>query len=220
MMQTMTDLATVVGCNAKALRGSATLDDVAKAARRYGLNWTTGRVSDLEHGRVSPTLPTLVALALALAEVRGANLTLRDLVATDEAISLTSDLSVTSDELQRFLTGDEVSLDDRYLAEIIDRAKGALTEARKRLPPHLARRRVPVGVTRQVTRDYGEPESLLARDLGLDDKTLIAAMAALWQKSYSAARDELAGPSANAQKKGQVARKLKAELKAELDGEN
>jgi hypothetical protein len=71
-----------------------------------------------------------------------------------------------------------------------------------------------VGVTRQVTRDYGEPESLLARDLGLDDKTLIAAMAALWQMSYSAKRDDLAGPAANTQKKGRAARQLKAELRA------
>jgi hypothetical protein len=93
-----------------------------------------------------------------------------------------------------------------------------LTEARKRLPPHLARRRVPVGVTRQVARDYGKPESLLARDVGLD--SLIAAMAAVWQKSSNAKRDDLAGPDANAQKKGRVARELKAELKAVLDGES
>ncbi len=218
MIRTVTDLATVVGCNAKALRASATLNEVAKAARRYGLNWTTGRVSDLEHGRVSPTLPTLVALALALAEVRGANLTLRDLVATDDSISLTSDLSVTRDELQRFLTGDEVRLDDRYLAEIIPSAKGALTEARKSWPARL--QRVRVGLMRQLRRDYGEPEQLLERDLGLDRDRLIAEMAALWGKSYSAQRDELAGPGANAQKKGRVARQLKAELRAMLDGEN
>jgi hypothetical protein len=202
------------------VRGSATLDDVAKAARGVGLNWTTGRVSDLEHGRMSPTLPTLVAVALALAEVRGESITLGDLVRSDENISLTKDLSVTSDELQRFLTGDKVSVDDRYLSEIIDSAKGALTGARKRLPPNLARRRIPMGIVRQVHRDYGEPESLLARDLGLDSETLVWAMAALWRMSYSAKRDELAGPGANAQKKGRVARELKAELKAVLDGES
>ena len=77
---------------------------------------------------------------------------------------------------------------------------------------------MPVGVRRQVARDYGEPESLLARDLGIDRETLIAAMAAQWRKSYSAERDQRAGAGANAQKKGRVARELKAELKAVLDG--
>jgi hypothetical protein len=217
---TVADLAAIVGHNARTLRGSATLDDVAKAARGVGLNWTTGRVSDLEYGRVSPTLPTLVAVALALAEVRGESITLADLVRSDENISLTKDLTVTGDELQRFLSGDKVSVDDRYLAEIIDGAKGALTEARKRLPPNLQRRRVSMGIVRQVHRDYGEPESLLARDLGLDSETLIWAMAALWRMSYSAKRDQRAGTGANAQKKGRVARELKAEMRAALDGES
>ena len=55
-------LAHVVGRNVRRLRdgAAATLDDVAKAARENGLrNWGTGRVSDLEHGKVSPTLATL-----------------------------------------------------------------------------------------------------------------------------------------------------------------
>ena len=43
-------------------------------------------------------------------------------------------------------------------------------------------------------------------------------MAAQWRKSYSAERDQRAGAGANAQKKGRVARELKAELKAVLDG--
>jgi hypothetical protein len=214
------DLPAIVGRNAKMLRGAATLDDVAKAARRYGLkNWGTGRVSDLEHGRVSPTVQTLVALALALAEVRGDTLTLGDLVNSDERIALTGDLTVTNTELQGFLAGGVVSLDERYLSEIVDSAKGAFSpEVRQGWPPRLDR--VRVGLMRQVNRDYGEPETLLARDLGLDRQRLVAEMAALWAKSYGAERNLRAGPAANAQKKGRVARELKAELKAVLDGES
>jgi hypothetical protein len=128
-------------------------------------------------------------------------------------------IEAASDELQGFLAGREVTLDDRYLAEIVEGAKSALSpDARKGWPPRL--QRVRVGVMRQLRHDYGEPEQLLERDLGLDRDRLIADMAALWGKSYSAQRDELAGPGANAQKKGRVARELKAELRRVLDGES
>ena len=98
----------VIGENARRLRGHATADDVAKAARRYGLNWGTGRISDLEHGRVSPTLPTLAALALALSDVRDAKVTLGELIVSDETIALTPALNATSDQLRRFLGGGDM----------------------------------------------------------------------------------------------------------------
>ena len=76
------------------------------------------------------TLQTLIAVALALAKVRGANLTLGDLVRCDEKIALTTDLSVTDDELQGFLAGREVSVEHRHLGEVIDSAKDALARAK------------------------------------------------------------------------------------------
>ncbi|OBC03020.1 hypothetical protein [Mycobacterium sp. 852002-40037_SCH5390672] len=66
----------------------------------------------------------------------------------------------------------------------------------------------------------GEPEERLARGSVLDHSRLAAEMLAQWGKSFSAKRDELAGPEANAQKKGRIARALKAELKAVLDGDD
>ena len=74
------DLSEVLAVNARQLRGAATLDDVAKAVRRYGTSWTPGKVSDLEHGRVSPTLPTLVIVALSLSDVCGRLVTVAELV--------------------------------------------------------------------------------------------------------------------------------------------
>jgi hypothetical protein len=79
---------------------------------------------------------------------------------------------------------------------------------------------VSVGLLRQVYSDYGEPELLVERELGADRDRLVAAMAALWGQSYSAERDERAGRGANAQKKGRVARQLKADLKAVLNGDD
>ena len=202
----------VIGENARRLRGDATADDVAKAARRYGLNWGTGRISDLEHGRVSPTLPTLAALALALSDVRDANVTLGDLIESNETIALTTALNVTSGQLRRFLGGGDMF--DFALPSPGD----AMAELRDQWPVRL--QRVTAGALMRLLSDYGEPEERLARDFGLDRERLAAEMAALWRRSFHAERDRRAGADANAQKKGRVARELKAELRTVLDGDD
>ena len=86
--------------------------------------------------------------------------------------------------------------------------------------PARLKEKVSVGLLRQVYADYGEPEQLLEREFGINRDRLVAEMAALWKKSFHAERDRLAGPGANAQKKGRVARQLKADLKAVLDGDD
>lgn len=202
----------VIGENARRLRGDATADDVAKAARRYGLNWGTGRISDLEHGRVSPTLPTLAALVLALGDVREANVTLGDLIDSAETISLTTTLKITSDQLRRFLAGGDM------FEFALPSASDAMAELRDQWPVRL--HGVPAGALMRLLGDFGEPEERLARDLGLDRERLAAEMAVLWRRSYHAERDRRAGVDANAQKKGRVARELKAELRTVLDGDD
>ncbi len=205
-------LRNVIGENARRLRGDATADDVAKAARRYGLNWGTGRISDLEHGRVSPTLPTLAALALALGDVRDARVTLGELIASDQNIALTTALNLTSDQLRRFLAGGDMF--EFALASPRD----WIAELRDQWPARL--HEVPAGALMRLLGDFGEPEERLARDLGLNRERLAAEMAALWRRSYHAERDRRAGVDANAQKKGRVARALKAELRTVLDGDD
>jgi hypothetical protein len=211
------DASTALGRNARALRGSASLDDVARAARRYGLTWNVGRVSDLEYGRVSPRIDALIPLALALAEVSGQEITLGDLLRSDENITLTKNLTVTNDELQGFLRGATVSVDERYMAEAIQAARAAL-KARDDWPPRL--KRVKHGVFVDVWQDYGAAEQLLARDLGIDRDQLTAEMAALWGRAFHVERDAIAGEGASAQKRGNVARTLKAQLKARIDGDH
>ena len=197
---------------------SATLDDVARAARRHGANWTPGKVSDLEHGRVFLTLPTLVITALALTNVRKGNVTVADLVESDENIVMAKGFDVTSDELKAILSGDKDAY-NRLVRQAVDRASAGAKAAIESWPARL-QEGVSVGELRDVYADYGEPEQLLERDLGVDRDRLVAEMAALWGRSFHAERDRLAGPGANAQKKGRVARKLKADLKAVLDGDD
>ncbi len=217
-------LARVIGINARRLRGDATADEVAKAARRYGLNWGTGRISDLEHGRVSPTLPTLIALALALAQARHATLTLGDLVECDEKIELTSDLIVGSEELKGFLAGAEIGATQQDWANVVETVNllgAALSRMTKGWPTRL----LPLTAERlekiqRIKHDYGEPEARLAREFGFTRMRMLAEMAEHWGRTFSAERDRRAGTGANAQSKGRVARQLKAELRAVLDGDN
>lgn len=214
------DLATVVARSARELRGDANLDDVAKVARACGLNWGTGRISDLEHGKVSPTLSTMVVLAMIFSELRGEPVTLGDLVRRDENITVTPRISVTSEELRDYLSGDVVTAADQYRREggtaIASVVRG---EYRENWPDRL-HDEPPTPAIMRMLGQIGEPEERLARELNIDRTRLAAEMLALWGRSFSAERDQLAGPEANAQKKGRVARALKADLRAVLDGDD
>ena len=214
------DLATVVGRSAKELRGDATLDDVAKVARACGLNWGTGRISDLEHGKVSPTLPTMVALALIFSELRGEQVSLGDLVRGDERITVTTRISVTSDELRGYLSGAAVTAAGQHRREVGAALESVLGDEYREHWPSRLQDAPPTPAIMRMLGEIGEPEERLARELSIDRTRLAAEMLALWRKSFSAERDRLAGPDANAQKKGRAARALKAELRAVLDGDN
>jgi hypothetical protein len=87
-------------------------------------------------------------------------------------------------------------------------------------PRHRQLRHITHGLFVEVWRDYGESEEYLARDLGLDRDRLTAEMCVLWGRAFHVERDTIAGAGVTKQKRGQVARTLKAQLKAVLDGDN
>jgi hypothetical protein len=168
---------------------------------------------------VSPRIDALIPLAMALAEVSGQEITLGDLLRSDENITLTKSLTVTNDELQGFLRGAAVSINvERYAAEAIKAGLAALKALKENWPPRL--KGAKSGVLASVWRDYGAAEQLLARDLGIDRDQLIAEMAVLWGRAFHVERDAIAGEGASAQKRGNVARTLKAQLKARIDGDD
>lgn len=71
----------------------------------------------------------------------------------------------------------------------------------------------------RVFRDLREADLRLCKSIGVERDIGAAAMAKLWGRTFTAQRDRLAGPAANAQRKGQISRHLKAELeKAIRDG--
>lgn len=226
-MESGVELATVVGLNARRIRteAGATLEDVAKAARSEGLtSWGGGRVSDLEHGRVSPTLPTLVALCLALGAVRRLPLTLADLLHHHGPVEITGSLAIRGAALARFVGGEPVELtvgdvpglSDADVTEVVAGGVLKLTEG---IPEHLGDLD-----TKQVLaalQRSGEAEQRIAKRLGVTPFKVAAASAYLYAgATASEERDRRAGGEASAQKRGRIAREIRAELKGALDGDN
>lgn len=217
-------LAELVGRNARRLRGDATADQLAKATRREGLNWGTGRISDLEHGRVSPTLSMMVALAAALQTVSGTPVTLADLVEHDGLVQVTTTRTVKSVALQRFLRGEPVEfvIGDMPNAEELEAEFNAAiarwVAERAKLPKILGR--TPAETVMEVQRHAGETEARIAKALGVPASAVAAASAHLWGRTLSAERDRLAGENANAQDRGRITRQLRAEIQAVLDGDD
>ncbi|OBK88221.1 hypothetical protein A5648_02115 [Mycolicibacter sinensis] len=67
----------------------------------------------------------------------------------------------------------------------------------------------------------GLPEDRLAKRLNITREQLAQACWSLWKKSFTEERDERAGPEANAQHRGQVARIMQAEIERYIaDGLN
>lgn len=212
-------LAAVVGANAQRLRvdHGVTTDQLARTASVYGLKWSDSRVSAMERGKVAPTLPTLFALAQALGDVTGERVSIVDLVWSDGWVELNPDLIVRGDALTSALSGAPIHLTAGDVFGAVDRMKTQipkLLSELKELPEHLDD--TPITAIEQAERHAGVTEERVAKDLGIGMVRMHHESAYLWGDSFSRERDRRAGPDANAQKKGQITRQMKAELKESL----
>ena len=203
------------------LRAGVTLEEVAKAARHYGLKWTANKVNAFETGGVSASLSTLYAVAAALNDVTERDVTLADLFIGSGKVVVNDRVTVPVGKVRAAVTGAPVEVTLRELTGEYERAVAAAEEIRAReesWPPTL--QRVTHGAYRAVLAEFSDSDLRLARALGVDRSTAAAAMAVTWGKTFVARRDELAGPDANAQKRGRIARELTAQLKEVLDGDD
>lgn len=195
-------LAEVAGRNARALRQGASinLQDLARAMRPYGLEWSTGRVGDFESGRAAPNLATLLVVAAALGDVIGRSVTLVDLFNGKGDVAINDKLAIPLARLRTVLPGGVILPYSVPLADATFEAVGSVN-------PELYRR---------VRGDFREADERICKSLGIDPHVGAAAMSTLWKQTFVAERDSRAGPKANAQRRGQVSRKLKAELQEAL----
>jgi transcriptional regulator with XRE-family HTH domain len=208
-------VAKVVGEGAREIRLDAgiTLEEIARAAQRYGLPWTSGRVGDFESGRTAPSLPTLVAAAAALGEAIGRPVSLAELVTGRGQVQINDKLSLEKSALRDALSGDSVRASPiRLIPAAIRKAQEILNKNTQtaRWPERL--RAVKPDVRFGVLRDFSESDARMCKNIGVDHVLGAAAMAALWGRTFSTERDHRAGQDANAQRRGQISRQLKAEL--------
>ncbi|WP_168706584.1 helix-turn-helix domain-containing protein [Gordonia paraffinivorans] len=200
-------ISTVLGQNVRRLRTDRGLkaEDLAKPLRDFSPSWSSARIADLEKGRVSPTVATLFVLSYAFTEL-GDPVTVGDLIRSDGYVQvgrLPIDAGTVADAFDgspaRLTVGDVMGL------------TFSLPDMKFSGP------NVAVKDLKRVLSDSGETEKKIAKQFGLTATELAAHSVRLWDKSFSARRDELAGPDANAQKRGRVSRELKAELQERLD---
>ncbi|UPW02862.1 hypothetical protein M1C57_14235 [Rhodococcus pyridinivorans] len=190
--ETAPTIAEIVGRNAQRLRGERKIEEIALAARTVGLKWNSGRVYELENGRVSPTLPTLLALCMALSD------------ATKKPVSLV-DLVYYSGPVQ---VNDRVMLDGSVLADAL---RGEPADFRSDSLSDMWH-------AMAVKQAGGETEQRAAQSLGISGGRFKALALELWGRPFAEERDARAGEGANAQKRGRVARQLKDEMRIALEG--
>ena len=208
-------LSELAGQGARAIRldANATLEEVAQAARFYGLKWSATKANAFEAGRVAASLATLYTLAATLGDVAGRDVTLADLFAGSGTVTVNDRLTVDAAKVAAALAGLPVEVTIDELTGERERAIAAgkqWAESRQAWSGPL--RRVTRTPYRAVLAEFSDSDKRMARSLGVDVSTAAAAMAAVWGKTFVARRDELAGPDANAQKRGRISRELKAKL--------
>jgi hypothetical protein len=221
VVSTPPTLAEVAGRNAKQIRGKATLEQMAKAARHYGLPWTIGRVGSFESGQVSPRLDTLIAVCAALHAVTGRpeGVALTDLFEGAGQVAVSDQLTMNRTKLCKVLSGEPVKIAaakrERERMENI----GAAAEADYRSWQPVLRKKDDLRLRLRVLADFADSDRALARSLKITEGHAAAAMAYCWGRTFVAERNRRAGADANAQRRGHVSRELKAELKEVLDGD-
>jgi hypothetical protein len=219
-------VAEVLGRTARELRGDRKVELVSRAARLAGLNWGTGRIADLEAGRVSPTLPTLFALCWAFGDLLDRPVSLADLFAGDGPVTLTPGVTISLAHLRAALTGQP--LESPPIGLLLARegvaVAGLELEAsdirahRRRIAKDPNRRQIlPNPRVQRVASSMLEADYRMAHSLGLDVDRAAEEMEALWGQSFTAKRDHRAGPDANPQKRGRISRELKAELQEAIN---
>lgn len=215
-MYELAELPDIVGRNARAYRerqAGATLEEVAVKARENGLTtWVGSTVSSLERGRVSPTVPTLYMLARTYTDLVGKPITIADLCAYAGPIRLSEHLTIHGESLAAALRGRPAD------GDIGDAGTEAWRRAQAQhvIAEHGSRAGVSITELSRAIASAGLAEQRAAKDLGVDVERLALLALSRWGRTWSAERDDRAGEGANAQRRGQVARSMKDELREEL----
>ncbi|MBY6678335.1 helix-turn-helix transcriptional regulator [Rhodococcus sp. BP-332] len=215
-------LSRLIGQNAKTFRLTAkiTLDEFAVFARQHGLPWSESRVADFEAGRAAPSIPTLIAVCMALAEAGCYDVTVAALLTTNEPVELNDRLTVDGSLLSAWLAGKPV--EPQHVSDAVMRRdlrvpvtnKAGNTQLRT-VQREASIQRLSTAAT--ILAASGSAEERARKKLGLSKRGLAEVCAVTWGRSFSQERDARAGDGANAQRRGSITRQLQSELQEILD---
>jgi hypothetical protein len=213
-------LASVIGANAREcrLRAGLTLDQVSVAARARGLKWSESRVADFEAGRVASSLNTLLAICLALADAGCTDATLPLLVKYVVPMQINESLQLLDVDVVNLLAGRPVETSESSAPAPTDAAELLNWKLSSRDRKIAHRFEVAPATLVRVSHAQGAAEARMSKSLGIAPPTLAHLSGALWNRTFSQERDRRAGDGANAQKRGQVSRSMREELKAAIEG--
>lgn len=217
------DLAVVIGRNCKALRGPASMAELAEHARRFGARWNSGYIAKIEAG-MRPSVATLVVLAAALESLTEETVRVEHLLKTefDEPIELSDGVQVSNGYLLTKILRGEANL-NADLEGVVQRSLAENSAlAKVRMAERLIPGTWPGGVSHvdvvEAHLENTEGDDRIARSMGFGGDLLTAWSLKLWGKSFTAERDSRAGKQANAQKRGQITRQMKTEVQEAIEG--
>jgi transcriptional regulator with XRE-family HTH domain len=216
-------LSAVFGKNARRLRTRAglTLDQVSIAARMRGLNWSEARVADFESGRVAPNLATLIAAVLALQDAGCAEATFPELLQPISAwpIQINDSLPLWNEQVVNLLSGQPSGKPDPlgHKRKGVPRSFTELTADEWLIAEQYPIPLDSLASLGVVIRASGATEERTRKALGISSMLLANLSAAFWKRTFSQERDRRAGKGANDQKRGQVSRQMREELRAAIE---
>lgn len=207
-----------------------TLDQIARAARTFGVAWGTQSVRNIQTGNATPTLPTLITLALALNQLTGEKLTLSDLLGDAEAIGPPTALGLPFSRpwVEQVLQGGVIEVgnvttalvggadkQDEILRNTPEALAAVLETVKAEFPPGLGFRELEQ-FGRELRRDPSLAERRAADRLHVSPEAVIYWSAHLWGRSLDDEARARAGQDASPQARGAVTRRLVEEISTNM----
>lgn len=210
----------VIGGNARRLRreAGATLEQMAAALEDYGVNWSTGRVGDLESGRVAASIPTVVAVSLALSALVRRPVAMVELFEHAAPVRINDQLTLREGGLHAVFVGEQLTW--KMVSAERSNATTLFASARDEFGrmKRFAERYGEVNLDLiQRAERVGLAEKRAAEDLGVKAGTIAHAAAYMWRRTFTEERDHRAGRDATPQRLGQVTRQMKSELRSAFE---
>lgn len=208
-----------------------TLDQVARAAKKFGAAWGVQSVRNIQSGTAAPTLPTLITLALALREITGEELALSELLgdATSIAPPTALDLPFQRKWVDAVLAGGPISVRSvsnaldggeakvRQIVQVVpDSLSRVFADLNKHWPPNLDWEEFEANTERLSREAPTLAEQRAAHKLRIPVEALRYWAIHLWGQSLEGEARARAGGGATPQARGAATRVLVAEIREKM----